>query len=716
MDDLLSIFDSLPPSILVLDKSLSHILNHLTKNSFSTFINSAKIKKTSWLPDSLNNSSSSSLTTPPLTNTPDTPIVFLINLLSNENLSKLLLLSNLIHNWKLSTLPHLIVYHPLLDISLHSYISNIGLESQLASFNIWSTQLPSISYSISNNLSIHSLDLSFAFKDLYLNNSPIPLQLLANYLLNLNIENNYNLRITNTFLKGPLSNQFYSIYSRLLNSHILSLPDSKRKIIDDIDDTIFADTNSFYNNSVHLISIDRSNDLLPCVLSQLSYTGIISEFFNLSSPIEPFNLPTESETISNQQKTTSISSLFSNENQISNIIGDLNFSHVGPILNKNAKLLQSQLNKKDNLNNMDEIKLFVNDLSNLNSTKSLISTHTSIADLILSSLNKSPLQYQKPLNIPLLEDIPLSTHSDVLTSYYSRLMDLQHSILNNELNSISILKDLSLIISSYNDDVQLYDIFKILILLSIVKNGINANDFANYLYNDMIFKFNSTKVLPILLNLQKINIIVFNNSSNINLPSFLSLSKNNQQSHIPLSQSTNSTLISSQSITDFNTLSSTLNLLPIHEESSSPSMINNITDYDDADFTYTGYVPILTRLIQSIYTRSFISSPDTDRAIVYGWNNLDLSSLSTSTTQSFLVPQSKKQLFNSIIPPKISELSKISKSTIIIMAIGGITWSEISSIKYILAKNPLTKFKKIIILTTGIINSNQFISSLSNPS
>ena len=727
LDDLVSIFSSISTyqpgkNTLVLDRGVSDQLNFLTENHFSRFSSQANIDKILWYDaDTINEQIQNTID--PASPHAATPLVFLFNLHSRENFLKLDSFASCLRD---TILPlnanfniHLIVAHPSLNKSVEKYLSTIGVLGDLASLQLWNSLLY---FEISPD--VYSLESGpdAAFSQLFLDNSPLPLELLAKLLLDLYISSEYKLRITNIYLKGEKSHQFWKIYQRLLDSHLQKLSDNQRKIIDDIDETIFMDLHSFYNNAVDFICLDRSNDLVSLLLTQLSYSGLCDEIFNLPNQLEmiQFKIPDSDEVMKFKLDDSS--------DDIYPQIKYLNFSHVGPILNQRAKQLQLEFDRRKKLKDLDEMKSFVNELNSLKNMQSWVQKHTNLAGFIINSFKQDALDLTS--GIPFLDNLSVgifesrSLGNVSLDSYYGQLIELQQDIVSNQINTSQILTTISDFLINFNPSLS--DVTKLIVLTSIVKNGIKESDFQN-LHLEMVNKYGALQVTPILLNLQKLKILQIKN--------------NNQQLAFWSFSDTSLIPSESQCILNFALLSKSLNLLPLHgDENISNGSSDDLADrYIDADFGYPGYVPVFARLIQSIYDRSFLNQSDSAvenrkpihqqndsrRAIKYGWNNVDLDQLNGPTRQEFLVPESKRKLFSAIIPPKISELKvksnksnaklKEHSSTIIICTIGGFTGSELATIKYVLGSNPFTKDKRVIILTTGMINGTQFINSMSNP-
>ena len=110
----------------------------------------------------------------------------------------------------------------------------------------------------------------------------------------------------------------------------------------------------------------------------------------------------------------------------------------------------------------------------------------------------------------------------------------------------------------------------------------------------------------------------------------------------------------------------------------------NVLEPNDPSYSYGGYCPITVKLIE--------------KAINGGWN--DIKYVLNDLPGEFLYPNDEKD----ILFPK-------SKSFILLVFVGGITYGEIASLRYLNNKNTKIKF---IILTTHIITNKRFFQSI-NP-
>ena len=111
----------------------------------------------------------------------------------------------------------------------------------------------------------------------------------------------------------------------------------------------------------------------------------------------------------------------------------------------------------------------------------------------------------------------------------------------------------------------------------------------------------------------------------------------------------------------------------------------DLNNPNDAAYSFSGFCPILVRLIE--------------KAISKGWNSIKdvLKKLSTD----FEYPNDELEILNNN--------DNKEKKYILLVFIGGITYGELASIRYL---NNKLNDKKFIVLTTGMINSKKIFNSL----
>ncbi len=109
----------------------------------------------------------------------------------------------------------------------------------------------------------------------------------------------------------------------------------------------------------------------------------------------------------------------------------------------------------------------------------------------------------------------------------------------------------------------------------------------------------------------------------------------------------------------------------------------NIMEENDISYAYNGYSPIIIKLIEKCFLN--------------GWNNL-LTILDDLPGETYC-PENENRILN-----------PIGKNFILLVFIGGITYSEIGAIRSLNKKINNIKF---IILTTHIITTKRFFQSVS---
>ncbi|KAL4223148.1 Vacuolar protein sorting-associated protein 33A [Mactra antiquata] len=136
----------------------------------------------------------------------------------------------------------------------------------------------------------------------------------------------------------------------------------------------------------NLVIIDRTVDLLTPLLTQLTYEGLIDEFYGISStsvklPPEKFMTKESKEsgtTSDMEQKTVVLNSA----DELFAELRDKNFSAVGLSVSKKAKLITAQFDERHAAKTVGEMKSFVSKLPHLQQARTSLATHTSIAELI----------------------------------------------------------------------------------------------------------------------------------------------------------------------------------------------------------------------------------------------------------------------------------------------------------------------------------------------
>lgn len=508
-----------------------------------------------------------------------------------------------------------------------------------------------------------------------------PIEEMASALLRLVFESNYKIRITNVYLKGNLSTKLWKIYQKLYSEHLTQMSANERKRIEDQDSTLFTDQFSFFNRNVDFVCLDRGVDFVSCLLSELCYSGLCNEVFGTKLGIVNY-------TRDNKEKINI--RLGDPKDKIYPKIRDLNFSMVGSVLNENARELQTEYDKRSQLKNISEMKDFVEGLNGLKEMQTFVQKHTLLAEHIVDVI--APSNSNEQLNA-------IFGKSELNQTYYEQFIDLQQSIVADTLDSKSNCTAILDFMYKYDPDIS--DVVRLLILTSIVKSGIREQEYK--MLKEGILNNYGVQYVSLFLRLQDLHLL-YSREPQLNFLSTRTTVSDTDKDDVQL-------------IRNFKSVVSSMNLMPV-EESQEPSEVGQ------PSFALPGYVPLTTRLVEAIYDRDFLSAEDGSRKQTtaknaryrkYGWDNLRMSDISGEVYQDLLVPESKRGLFSTLIPPKLASLSSryhVRRDMIIVSIIGGITYSEIATIRYVLSRNESTRGKQLLILTTGIIKGKDVVESL----
>ncbi|GME94348.1 unnamed protein product [[Candida] boidinii] len=449
--------------------------------------------------------------------------------------------TNKVHNVKFSIIT---TNNYLNHESINLTLENLNLKGDLKNYN-WRTFKPIL---IEDDLI--SLELNdCGINEIYKFNSIDQLDKMSNNLIDLIKLSEFKINFINYYIKGSISFNFLNIFKKNYNNYLNNLNNNNfKKLILDQNENLFNDQKSFYYKNCDLIVLERGLDLIPCLLSQLNFSGLCDELIGIdlntlhyeveddedddeenegSSHGENVTIDenTEGDDDVTEDESTNhlpnnikykkmILKLNESKDTIYPMIKDLNFSKIGLILNYEAKLLQNEIDKRHKLKDIKQIKKFVSNLTNLNFFKKKLKNYTDLAEIILKNFkinNKNELNNNKLIN-ELNNKFNISI---VENNYYNYFIELQQEILNNYFNN-----DFKLIIEKlknfiYQFEPKINDLIRLIILLCIIKNGLYLNDFN--LIIEILIKFYGIKILPFLINLKNQKLIFLKTNQDYNL-------------------------------------------------------------------------------------------------------------------------------------------------------------------------------------------------------
>lgn len=217
-----------------------------------------------------------------------------------------------------------------------------------------------------------SMESETAYRDVSINGDPSILYQAAVGLVQLQCL--YG-RIPKIYGKGNMSKHTWDLAKQLGADETL-LSNGEKSIIDQI------------------ILLDRNIDLMSALATQLTYEGLIDEFFGiqqnqLSLPVDIFSSINDSTQSSPTHLTSDkkrIIPLNSGE-ELYTELRDKNFNEVGKILARSAKEISQEMNSSYQDNSVQGMKQLVDKLPNLLARKQSVAVHTTIAEIIRKHLD-----------------------------------------------------------------------------------------------------------------------------------------------------------------------------------------------------------------------------------------------------------------------------------------------------------------------------------------
>ena len=253
-------------------------------------------------------------------------------------------------------------------------------------------ELPLSFFPLEND--VLSLELTDAFKDLYLSKDVTPNFLVAKALMEIQQSHGLFPRIIG---KGDNAKRVADLLARMRQEALAG---------DESSDTNRVGlTPSTTNESV--IIIDREVDFVTPLLTQLTYEGLIDELFTIQNNQAKVDStivgqPAQSSAATPQGRKRTIQ--LDSSDKLYNQLRDANFAIVGSLLNKVARKqqqIQSEYESKHKTKTLAELKEFVGQLPGYQQENASVRTHTGLAEGIIKHTRtdefKSLLEVQQNL-------------------------------------------------------------------------------------------------------------------------------------------------------------------------------------------------------------------------------------------------------------------------------------------------------------------------------
>lgn len=143
-----------------------------------------------------------------------------------------------------------------------------------------------------------------------------------------------------------------------------------------------------------LIILDRSVDVMSALATQLTYEGLIDEFYGINNttvnfPAEKFASPSDDVNFSRVASSSEKKQIMLNSKEELYVeLRDKNFNAVGPVLSRLAKTITTAANERHGEKTIQELKKIVETLPKLKANEMSLANHTTIASLIKDHISQ----------------------------------------------------------------------------------------------------------------------------------------------------------------------------------------------------------------------------------------------------------------------------------------------------------------------------------------
>lgn len=143
-----------------------------------------------------------------------------------------------------------------------------------------------------------------------------------------------------------------------------------------------------------VIILDRILDTMSPLATQLTYEGLIDEFYGINNtianfPLDKFNSSADDTNFTKVSTSTEKKQVLLNSKEDLYVdLRDKNFNAVGPVLSRLAKTITAASNENHGEKTIQELKKIVEKLPKLKASELSFTTHTTIASLIKEQISQ----------------------------------------------------------------------------------------------------------------------------------------------------------------------------------------------------------------------------------------------------------------------------------------------------------------------------------------
>lgn len=413
----------------------------------------------------------------------------------------------------------------------------------------------------------------------------------------------------------------------------------------------------------NLVIIDRDVDFGTVLLTQLTYEGLVDEFFEItnnqaevdSTVVGPAGPNASSQVQSSTASSTSTQKQgikrkiqLDSSDQLFNQLRDANFAIVGSLLNHVARRLESEYESRHGAKSTSELREFVNKLPTYQAEHTSLRVHTNMA-----------------------EEIYRHTRSD----FFRRALEVQQNIAagSDPTYQHDTIEEL------IARNAPLTTVLRLLCLESCMSGGLRPRDLENF--KKEILQAYGHQHLLTLHALEKMELLQARSSATAML--------------LPTGGGPGGLK------TNYNNLRKSLRLI-----------VDEVDEHDPEDvaYVYSGYAPLSIRLAQCVLQKKYVHSllnksgaPEPAGMSSPGWIGFEDTVKSARGASFNLVQKGDEK--SSRARQTLMGTGVIK--TVFVCFLGGVTFTEIAALRFI-ARQEASRIR-IVICTTGIVSGSRMM-------
>jgi len=412
-----------------------------------------------------------------------------------------------------------------------------------------------------------------------------------------------------------------------------------------------------------LIIIDRQVDFPTVLLTQLTYEGLIDEFFHISSnqtevdaatvgPIGPQSTSAGSSSTAAPTQARTHRIPLDGSDSLYMTLRDANCATIGPLLNKVARRLQSTYDSRNSAKTTAELREFVSKLPGYQAEHASLKLHTNLAEEVISR-----------------------TRAD----FFTRSLEVQQNIAAGA-DPTSQHDNMEELVAR---DIALNTALRLLSIYSTFANGLRTRDFETFKH--AILQAYGPQHLLTLNRLEKMGLFTARHGGGL----------------VGASAGPVGT------ITNYTAVRKNLHLIVDEVDENEP---------DDIAYVFSGYAPLSVRLVQCVVQKGYLSrlsapsGSHVSSGAGLGWRPFEdtVKMVKGATFDETQMGEEKLVKARSMLNGSGGEVGK----TVVVFFLGGVSRAEIAALRFVGKQlREEGRGKRLLICTTGVVTGDEIVGA-----